>query len=149
MVSMTPVFLAVVVPLLLVIVRRKAAINIAISALVTWLASSLALCAFNTDDVLLFLLFLFVLLPAFTVGIAMVAATTLGPRPRMWFDAGFLAMVGWWLGLVVLLFTPPSGLATNPALWDCAVFISAPAIYAGAAAGFGALNKPLSSPPVA
>ncbi|MFN0245778.1 MAG: hypothetical protein ACKV2T_02650 [Kofleriaceae bacterium] len=146
---MMQLLFALVLPLMLVMVRRRAAINIAISALATWVATSLALCAFNSEDVLVFLLFLFVLLPAFTVGVAMVLATTFGPRPRMWFDAGFLAMIGWWIGLLVLLFTPTTGLATNPELWDCAVFIAYPALYAGAFAGFGASNKPVASPPVA
>jgi len=77
------------------------------------------------------------------VATAMIVGTTFAPRPRMWFDAGFLAMVGWWLGLLVLIFGGPAVTTHAPSLWESALFIAIPAIYAGAGGGFGATNKPI------
>lgn len=136
-------------PAVFVLLRPKAVVNILVTAVATWLASSFVLCTFELEDnIELILLFIFVLLPLVTVGAAMTFATTLArKRPRMWFDAGFLAMIGWWLGLAVLIFALPGGLfGTEPSqFWSCAQFMAAPALYAGAGAGFGATNKPISS----
>jgi hypothetical protein len=136
------------VPIAIVMLRPRAAVVIVATVAFTWLASAFALSMFDSEDISWAILFIFVLLPMWTVGVAMTLATTLAPRPRMWFDAGFLAMLGWWLGFLTLYLgmgTSWSTLATDHLpLWDAAVLIAAPAIYAGVGAGFGATNKPIT-----
>ncbi len=137
------------VPLVLVMVRPRGAVVILATAGIAWLASGWGLSELESDDIGAIILFIFVVLPALTVTVAMIVATSLAPRPRMWFDAGFLAVVGWWVGLMLLFLgvaLHAIGLAHGP-VWDSMVIIAAPAIYAGAGAGFGAMNKPIYASP--
>ncbi len=141
----TYTLLLAAVPLVLVMVRPRAAVVILATAGITWLASGWSFSELESDDIVAMILFFFVLLPMLAVSVAMIVATSLAPRPRMWFDAGFLAVVGWWLGLLVLFFgvaLQAVGFAHGP-FWDSMVLLAAPGIYAGAGAGFGATNRPI------
>jgi hypothetical protein len=139
--SLSHLLVGLVVPAALVYKRRRAATPIAAATLATWLLTTAAILWFDSDDPQMMLLYLFVGLPAFVVGVGMFAATRFAPTPRLWFDAGFLAVVGWWLGLVVLILMPPMG--AHGEWWSVATFIAPPAMYAGAGAGFGATNPPI------
>jgi hypothetical protein len=136
------VVLCAVVPAALSFARPRAAVTIFLTVIATWAIGATALFLFDTEDLGALLLFLFILLPLLLVATAMIVGTSLAPRPRLWFDAGFLAMVGWWLGLLVLIFGGPSSTAI-PEFWEAARFVAIPAIYAGAGGGFGATNKPI------
>lgn len=136
--SLSSLLVALVVPAALVYKRPRSAMPIAAASLATWALVTTVLLWFETEDPQSMLLFLFVGLPALVVGVAMFVATRFAPVPRLWFDAGFLAMVGWWLGLVVLILMPHS-VATGE-WWTLATYTAPPAIYAGAGAGFGATN---------
>lgn len=143
--------LLVAFPLVLVIVRPRAVVTILATAGVTWIACAWAMTQFDSDDIAAVILFIFVILPMVTVGWAMIVSTSLAPRPRMWFDAGFLSMVGWYLGILMLFMGSAIGAASvtgiaAPSLWESMQIIAAPAIWAGAGAAFGATNKPVPMP---
>src|SRR5688500_5188577 len=71
----------------------------------TWVAITLAIGLVDIDGTAVFA---FLVMPVLIVILASVIATSLAPEPRRWFPAGFFALAGYWLGMMILLF----GIAT-------------------------------------
>jgi len=126
------------VPFVVVFTRPRAAWVLLGTVIVTWAATTLVVEVLDLDNFDILVLFLLVIMPVVIVGVAMFIATSLAPRPRRWFDAGFLAMCGWWIGFVAMLFAP---LVSNVDPWQSAIVVALPSVWAAAGAAFVATNE--------
>ncbi len=139
---------ALFAPVLLVLRRRRFAIDLPRVLLVTiattLLATTLALTLMltNVDDTPVFFLIFFVGAPCVAIPIAAVAASSMVRAPGYGIAAALTGLAGWVLGIVVLgliAFLHPQA---HGMFWELMVLLSIPASYAATCAVYAvALGK--------
>jgi hypothetical protein len=130
--------LAALVPGVLLMMRPRVAIPMVVTIAATWFVATMTVfvALHVLSDLGLFILVWIIVVPVVTVATAISIGVKFAPKPSKVFDAGFLAMCGWWIGFVVMLFSN----FDLGGFWDCAMFVAFPSIFAGAGAAFGATN---------
>jgi len=129
---------AAILPLLLVLFRRRAAWPMLATTAATLAASTLALYAIDPDDVAVLIVSMIVTMPLIVITTSVIVSVAVVPRPRKVFDAGFFAMCGWWLGVMMMFFGSPS--TAMHGVLECAGLVALPSMFAAAGAAFGATN---------
>jgi hypothetical protein len=124
-------------PLLLLLAGKKLArltlAVFAVTALVTWIASTILLTRLieGEEDVFALILAMLVFTPLLGVGVASTIARFALKAPAL--AAVVFACQGWYVGFFLFTFLgTPSVIATDGGLWDwgCAWFTAVPAMYA-------------------
>lgn len=129
------------VPVLLVFrasTAERARETLFATVVASWVASTALASVFPGDpsDVGGQLVLLFGLLPLTLVPVATFVATGVARRPQQRVSAAVMAVAGWAVGLAVMILIPAYGVFGD--VWDRAVGVLAPAVYASCGATYAA-----------
>lgn len=131
---------AVAIAPMIVVLRSPAAARGTLVTTVTasWLASTAIAAVYPRDpsDIAGQIILMLALLPLVLVPVATFVATRLAQRPHQRMSAAMLAVLGWGAGLAVMILVPVYG--AQGELWDRALGVLAPAVYASCGATYAA-----------
>ncbi len=138
-----PLLALVAPPLAVLLARRRLADGVLLALLVTVVATwgvavALGLLLGDMDDISVILMFVFLALPMIGSLVAAGVAAQLVYGRGLFVSAWALALVGWYVGLTVMMSLEPSRRALGEPALVWAVLAAFPVVYASSAAVLGA-----------